>query len=244
MFGVPAKSELEQIFTIRPLVPVLRMMSELARATRKVPVRLTSMMRRQCAASTSSQAMKGTMAALLTRMSTPPAVCITASWRAVTEASSDTSQCTAKAPLPISSATFLAPASFTSATTTRAPSPASRAAIALPMPCAAPVTIAVFPSKRPAIPKLLRKIPRSVGSLRPVDDRHGGVDAGADIRFPPEAVERAAQRGERDDSVKRPGGRAHMSDADEFSERLATPGGECHTVARPDRIAQRFVRNV
>src|SRR5262245_14643661 len=87
--------------------------------------------------------------ALLTRMSITPNSATAAATPLFTAPSSVTSMAIASArgpARPISSAVLSACALSTSAMTTWAPSAANLAAISLPMPLAAPVTMAVFPS--------------------------------------------------------------------------------------------------
>src|SRR5699024_7254178 len=99
------------------------------------------------------------IAALLTSMSSPPKRSTAASAQAVAEDSSETSVCWKKAWPPastISAATRAPCSSDTSATTTLAPSAASALAYSSPIPPAAPVTIAVLPSKRPMAVCLLK----------------------------------------------------------------------------------------
>ena len=68
---------------------------------------------------------------------------------AATPARSVTSVCSPTAPPPIAAAVAAAVDPSRSVTATTAPSAASFSAIARPMPCPAPVTIAIFPSSFP-----------------------------------------------------------------------------------------------
>src|SRR4029077_13037642 len=91
------------------------------------------------------------MPALLTSTSTRPYSAITAATPALTACSSTTFMATANAlpPLPlISDALCLAASRLRSAIAAMPPSAAKRRAISLPMPLAAPVMIATFPSNR------------------------------------------------------------------------------------------------
>ena len=100
------------------------------------------MIRRHSAKSMSSQAVNGTMAALLTRMSRPPKPSTAALTIAWTAAGSDTSTAIADGPRAAPPLRPWHPASLMSATTTAAPSSASLSAMARPIPWAPPVTIA------------------------------------------------------------------------------------------------------
>jgi hypothetical protein len=108
----------------------------------KGPSRFTDMIFRQWSRSTSSQAMNGTIAALFTSTSTLPNLSTVASTIACTSSGFETS---ARSPSPSPErppAADLAPSSLVSAITTDAPSSESFSAIALPIPCAPPVTMA------------------------------------------------------------------------------------------------------
>src|SRR5580698_1037433 len=83
--------------------------------------------------------------ALLTRISSEPAVAITFSMAAVACSVRVTSRHTAKAPPPMRFAAAFASSRSISATATRAPAAVRRCAIASPIPVAAPVTRAVCP---------------------------------------------------------------------------------------------------
>jgi hypothetical protein len=104
------------------------------------------MTRRHSAKSTSSQAAKGTMDALFTSTSSlPKRETVSPTIRST----SPFCEMSTSMPAPPFGAACSAPAPLTSATTTVAPSAPSLSAIALPMPCAAPVTIATLPSSLP-----------------------------------------------------------------------------------------------
>ena len=105
------------------------------------------MMRRHSVKSTSSHAVKGTMAALLTSTSSFPWAPTVSSTMRLTSSSLEMSTVM---PLPPAGAASSAP--WMSATTTVAPSSASLSAIALPMPCPPPVTIATLSSSLPMSP--------------------------------------------------------------------------------------------
>ncbi|CAJ2761620.1 Uncharacterised protein [Burkholderia pseudomallei] len=97
------------------------------------------------------------MPAFDTRMSTEPNVWATLSMPAFTASSFVTSIATPIARPPacsMSSATAFAPSWFRSAIATAAPARASSSAISLPMPLAAPVTMAAFPFKFEVIPQV------------------------------------------------------------------------------------------
>src|SRR5262245_27836940 len=101
------------------------------------------MIRRHSAKSTSSHGVNGTMAAALTTASSFPKRRTTSSTMPAT--SSPRAMSTSR-PAPPAGAAVSAPGPLRSATTTVAPSAASLSAIALPIPCAAPVTMATRPS--------------------------------------------------------------------------------------------------
>src|SRR4051812_15396753 len=84
------------------------------------------------------------MAALLTSRSMPPYAATACSTIAAADSCDDTSVGTNSPPM--SAATFWPPSASMSAATTDAPSAASARAYASPIPCAAPVTTATFPS--------------------------------------------------------------------------------------------------
>jgi hypothetical protein len=104
------------------------------------PSRFTDMILRQWSRSTSSQATKGTIAALLTSTSTRPNRSTVASTIACTSSGCETSARTPSPSPERPAAAALAPSSLMSAIATAAPSSESFSAIALPMPCAPPVT--------------------------------------------------------------------------------------------------------
>src|SRR5581483_12394643 len=94
----------------------------------------------------SNRGLTTSMPALLTRMSSPPKASTVACTAAWCSASWVTSQRTARADSPSSSAASLAPASSMSEIMTLAPRSTNRVAMALPRPWAAPVTNALLPS--------------------------------------------------------------------------------------------------
>src|SRR3954462_6244179 len=117
---------------------------------RYTEVRFTSCTRRQASSSVSriESSSGGEMPALLNSTWSPPKRSIAAAYMPCTSSASVTSART-NSPS-ISSASAVPPSLSTSATTTRAPSAANRRALARPMPLAAPVMTATFPSSLPA----------------------------------------------------------------------------------------------
>ena len=98
--------------------------------------------------------------ALLTSTSTRPCWSWTARTMAATPGRSVTSVCSPTAVPPIAAAVAAAVEPSRSVTATIAPSAASFSAIARPMPCPAPVTIAIFPSSVP-MGAFLRSVTRT-----------------------------------------------------------------------------------
>src|SRR6478752_5434178 len=103
------------------------------------------MIRRHSAKSTSSQGVKGTIAATLTNTSRRPCSATVSSTIRFTSSSFETSTCIV---VPL----------CTSAPTTVAPSASSLSATALPIPCAAPVTTATRLSSLPISPPCLQLV--------------------------------------------------------------------------------------
>ena len=119
---------------------------------RKAPSRWMARSFFQSAKGKSTSGLTIWMPAFDTRMSILPYFATTSATPSFTWSSSVTFMATAKASPPcaalISSAAAFAAARLRSAITGVAPSAAKRRAISLPMPLAAPVTIAILPSKR------------------------------------------------------------------------------------------------
>ena len=119
-----------------------------ARQKLKTPVKLMAMLRCQSSSVCSQRGAAGpAIPALLTSTSICPVFRKTCSTAERTEPASATSASTAKAPWGSADATCLACSRFRSTTATVAPAAARRVAMALPMPVAAPVTMAVWPSR-------------------------------------------------------------------------------------------------
>ena len=122
-----------------------------ALVVRKAPSRWMASSFFQSAKGKSTSGFTIWMPALLTRMSMRPYLVMVSATPFSTSASSVTFMATAKAspPLALISAAVLAAASrLRSAITGMPPSAARRSAISLPMPLAAPVTMATLPVKR------------------------------------------------------------------------------------------------
>ena len=132
-------------------VPCSRNLGTTALEQRNAPIKLVPMTRSQSSSLISSTGLVGKIPALLTKISTLRNSFKDLSIIAWTDSSSETSVHMAKALPPetsISFFTLFAHSSFTSAMTTLAPSRAKPSAIALPIPCPAPVTMAIRCSSR------------------------------------------------------------------------------------------------
>src|SRR5260221_6980702 len=133
------------MLTMRPKPPA-SMAGSAARLHRKAPVRLTSIIRRNCASVVRWKGADSALPALLTRMATGPP-CDAASAKAdSTAASSVTSQASARAPGRVA-ARAASRSSLRPIKVRLAPSPASASAIAAPIPLPPPVTTACSPSR-------------------------------------------------------------------------------------------------
>ena len=156
--------DVEQMLTILPL-PAATMTRAAACSAKYRPFRLMPTCTSQSSSVASRRERARATPALLTSTSRrPPPQSTTASTMARTAAMSSMSTTNGRAPPPpapplpapplpaaaeIDAATDAAVSGLRSATATRAPSCANREAMAAPMPCPAPVTITIWPSKRP-----------------------------------------------------------------------------------------------
>src|SRR4051794_12415317 len=162
----------EDVLTIAPPPPCLRISGISCFMHRKTPRRLMSMIRFHSSSSYSAvgAGFLGSMPALLKAKSNRPNASTVLARAAFTSSAPVTLHRTASARPPCSSirrAVSWLPCSDTSAATTLAPSRANASAAARPMPLAAPVTNATFPENRPLsfvsiVSSCLRSTPHDV----------------------------------------------------------------------------------
>src|SRR5215469_14675698 len=146
----PVLPEIDDRLTIEP-PPDCFIASTACFVPRNTPREFTAISRSHASVSSMSATALPLMPALLTRISSLPCFCTVAATTAFQSSSFVTSRrMNSAVPLArvISAATWRPSSSSMSATTTFAPSLAKRRAVAAPMPEAAPVTIATFPSRR------------------------------------------------------------------------------------------------
>lgn len=157
VFGSDISARVEVRLRIDPLRA--RRCGIAARETMRVPVRLTSSMRRQSARSSSSTGVcqpRKAAASLITTSRPPPQLTVASMARFTALSSEMSATCSCTGPRADISSHASSPTRLsTSTSATFAPSSSNRAAIARPMPLPAPVTSATRPENRSVIRGIL-----------------------------------------------------------------------------------------